>query len=80
MTMNDAVAKRITALLQEKGMTRYRLEQKSGVFHGAMERIMSGQNKTVTLSTIFKLSNGFGITPIQFLDDDVFRSDELDIE
>ncbi len=80
MTLNEAVAKRIRALLQEKGITRYRLEQKSGVFHGAMERILSGQNKTVTLSTVFKLANGFGMTALEFLDDDVFRSEELDIE
>ena len=55
-------------------MTKYRLEQKSGIYHGAMNRILSGQNKTVTLTTLYKLANGFDITIFEFLDDDLFRS------
>ena len=80
MTVNDAVAKRIAQLLEEKNMTKYKLEQRSGVFHGAMERILYGKNKTVTLSTIYKLAHGFDMTLIEFLDDDVFRSEEIDYE
>lgn len=34
MTVNDAVAKRISKLLADKKMTQYRLEQKSGIQHG----------------------------------------------
>ena len=80
MTVNDAVAKRITKLLSEKGMTQYRLEQDAFIQHGSMQCIMNGSNKTVTLSTIYKLANGFGITIYEFLDDDVFRSEDLEIE
>ena len=80
VTVNDAVAKRIIALLQEKNMTQYRLEQNSGILHGTMSGIMSGKNKTVTLSTVMMLARGFGITYLDFLDDDVFRSEELEIE
>lgn len=78
--MNDAVAKRIKNLLIEKSITQYRLEQKAGVYHGAMDRILKGQNKTVTLTTIFKLAQGFNMTVIQFLDDDLFRSEELELD
>ena len=72
MTVNDAVAKRIYKLLEKYDMTKYRLEQKSGIYHGAMNRILSGQNKTVTLTTLYKLANGFDITIFEFLDDDCF--------
>ena len=64
MTVNDAVAKRITQLLAEKKMTQYRLEQQSGIQHGHMQWIMSGKIKTVTLSTVMMLANGFGMTVI----------------
>ena len=79
MTTNDAVAIRISKLLKEKGITLYRLEQKSGVYHGAMDRILKGQNRTIELSTTFKLASGFDMSIYEFLDDEIFRSEELEI-
>ncbi len=80
MTVNDAVAKRVSKLLCEKGMSQYRLEQVSGIQHGSMQCIMNGRNKTVTLSTVMMLARGFGMSLTEFLDDDVFRSEDLEIE
>lgn len=80
MTVNDAVAKRIVKLLAEKKITQYRLEQKSGIQHGSMQCIMNGRNKTVTLSTVLMLARGFDMTLIEFLNDDVFSSIELEID
>lgn len=80
MTVNNAIAKRIENLLKEKSMTQYRLEQNSGIQHGSMQCIMNGRNKTVTLSTVMMLARGFGISLVEFLDDELFRSDELEIE
>ncbi len=80
MTVNDAVAKRIVDLLTEKKMTQYRLEQLSGIQHGHMQWIMSGKSKTVTLSTVLRLANGFGMTMLEFLDNDMFLFENLDVE
>ena len=80
MTVNDAVAKRITQLLAEKNMTQYRLEQQSGIQHGHMQWIMSGKSKTVTLSTVMMLANGFGMTVIEFLNDEMFLFENLNVE
>ncbi len=80
MTLNDAVANRIIQLLKLKNMTQYRLEQESGICHGAMDRILTSQNKTVTLTTIFKLARGFKMTHIEFLDDIDFFSKEIEID
>ena len=80
MTVNDAVAKRISALLREKGISQYRLEQESGIQHGSMQCIMNGRNKTVTLSTVIMLARGFGMSLTEFLDDVIFSSEELEIE
>lgn len=80
MTVNDAVDKRISDLLREKGITQYRLEQKSGIQHGSMECIRKGRNKTVTLSTVMMLARGFDMSLIEFLDDEIFRSEDLEIE
>lgn len=80
MTVNDAVAKRISKLLKEKNISQYRLEQDSGIQHGSMQCIMNGRNKTVTLSTVMMIAKGFHLSLIEFLDDDIFRSELLEIE
>ena len=80
MTVNDAVAKRVIELLNEKKMTQYRLEQLSGIQHGHMQWIMSGKSKTVTLSTVLLLANGFGMTVLEFLDNDLFLFENLEVE
>ena len=80
MTVNDAVARRITKLLQEKDMSQYRLELDSGIQHGSMQCIMNGRNKTVTLSTVIMLARGFNISLTEFLDDDLFRSEDFEVE
>ena len=80
MTVNDAVARRVLTLLNEKGMSQYRLEQTSGIQHGSMQCIMNGRNKTVTLSTVIMLARGFGMSLTEFLDDEIFSSDDLEIE
>lgn len=80
LTVNDAVAKRISRLLCEKNMSQYRLEQNSGIQHGSMQCIMNGRNKTVTLSTVIMIAKGFGISLTEFLNDDIFDYDSLEIE
>ena len=80
LTVNNAVAKRISKLLKEKNMSQYRLEQNSGIQHGSMQCIMNGRNKTVTLSTLILLSRGFNMPLTDFLDDEIFSSEDLEIE
>ena len=79
MTTNSAVAQRIKKLLNEKQITKYCLEQKSGVFHGAMDRILTDKNKTVTLSTVMLVAQGFNMSLIEFLDSSYFDFDKLEI-
>ena len=80
MTVNDAVATRILQLLTQKNMTQYRLEQQSGIQHGHMQWISNRKSKTVTLSTVMMIANGFGMTVREFLDDDLFLYKNLDVE
>ena len=79
MTVNDAVAMRISKLLNKNCMSQYRLEQESGIQHGSMQCIMNGRNKTVTLSTIIMLAKGFKMSVSEFLDDEIFSSEELEV-
>lgn len=80
MNVCQATAKRIVSLLKEKGMTQYRLEQKSGIQHGSMACIINERNKTVTLSTIYMLARGFDMDIIEFLDCEEFLGEEIEFE
>ena len=80
MTVNDAVAKRISKLLKEKNISQYRLEIESGIQHGSMQCIMNGRNKTVTLTTVIMLAKGFNISLSEFLDDEIFSFENFEFE
>lgn len=80
MTVSQAVAKRITNLLKEKQMTQYRLEKNSHIQHGTMQCIMNGRNKATMLNTVIMIARGFDMTVDEFLDDEIFRSDMLEVE
>ena len=79
MTVCDAVAKRISALLKEKDMTQYRLEVNSGIQHGSMQCIMNGRNKSIKLDTVMMIAEGFNMTLIEFLNDEIFTAEEIEL-
>lgn len=80
MSFNDAVVERVLALLKERNMTRYRLQQLSGITHGHMHRIMKDARKNITLKTVAMFARGFDMTIAEFLDDPLFSYDNLDMD
>ena len=80
MTVNDAVVKRISKLLKEKNMSQYRLEQETGIQHGSMQCIMNGRNKNVTLSTLLLIAKGFDMPIVEFFNDEIFSSEEIELD
>lgn len=79
MTTNDMVARRTINLMREKHLSQYRLEIKSGIPHGAMARILNGKNKTITLTTLYKLSFGLDMTINEFIDNEIFKNFDKDL-
>ena len=73
MDLNKAVAMRIAELLDKYQITQYKLEKDAGILHGTVSNIMSERNKTVTLTTIFKLAKGFKIHYLEFLNSPLFN-------
>lgn len=80
MTTNEIVAKRVLQLMRERNMTQYRVEQRSGVYHSVMSRVLHNRNSTITLATVYKLANGFDMSLREFLDDDIFCSEDIEVE
>ena len=80
MNICKAVGMRIGKLLNEREISLYRLEQNSGILHGTMMKIIGEKNKNITLKTVMQIAIGFNMTLIEFLDDELFNSDRIDLE
>ncbi len=80
MNIGQAVSKRVVGLLKEKNMTQYKLEKKSFISHGNMNNIVSARNKSISVTTLFRLARGFEMSVTEFLDHEIFKSEELDFE
>ena len=80
MIIGEAVAQRIKSILKERTMSQYRLEKNSGIQHGTMQCILKGTNRDIELGTIRMIARGFDMSFIDFLNDEIFFSEELEIE
>ena len=78
MCIGEAVKERILELCREKNISINMLSTMSGVTQSTVNNIVSGRNRSATISTIKKLCDGLGITIEQFFDSDLFR--DLDQE
>ncbi len=77
--VNHALVLRISELLTEKKMTRYKLAMESGVSHSTLKNIMHETVKDNLLSTTILIASGFGMTVSEFLDSPLFDEQNLNI-
>ena len=80
MTISKAVAIRINELLKENKISQYRLEQIAGISHDTVKSIMKGKAKGVNLKTVISIADGFGLTVSEFLNNDLFLYNNLDMD
>ncbi len=78
-SVNHALAQRITELLEEKKMTRYRLAMQSGVSHSTLKNIIHETVDDSLLSTAILIAGGFGMSVSAFLDSPLFDEINLNI-
>lgn len=74
MQIDEAVTTRIQQLLKDRGWTANELIKRSGINQSTIAEIMAGRSKYPRISTIQKISHGFGMTLSEFFDDDVFNN------
>lgn len=80
MNLNRAFALRVSNLLTERKMSKYKLEKETGLTHSALRYIFNEVNTDVKFSTIVKVCNALNITLVEFFDDEVFRLSNLEFE
>ena len=79
-TLNTVVVEKLNQLMEEKGLTQYRLAQLSGVPFPTLKSIMQKRTKGIELKTIILLSEGLGTTASEFISGESFSSKNLDLE
>ena len=79
MNLNKAFAMRLSKLLNEKGMSKYRLEKETGLTHSALRYIFNEVNKDVYFSSIVKVCMALNISLQEFFDDDIFKLENLEV-
>lgn len=80
MTIGEAVRERILELCRERDITVNRLCTLSGVTQSTVNNLVSGRNRSVTISTIKKLCDGLDITIQDFFDSPLFQQLEQEIQ
>ncbi len=80
MNLNKAFALKVSNLLRENNISKYKLEKETGLTHSALRYIFNEINKDVKFSTIVKVCNFFNITLSEFFNDELFNFENLDFE
>lgn len=80
MNLNRAFALRLTNLLVEKNISKYRLEKETGISHSELRYNFNEVNSDVRFSTIVKVCMVLNISLKDFFDDEIFEFTNLNFE
>ena len=78
MQLNEAVSRRLSQLLDERGMTQYQLYIRSGVPKSTIGNVINCSYRSVKLRIIHEMCQGIGIGIPEFFDSPLF--DEANLE
>ena len=80
MNIGEAVRLRILELCQERDISVNKLSTMSGVTQSTVSNIVSGRNRSATISTIKKICDGLGLTIQEFFESELFQNLEQEIK
>ena len=80
MTIGEACIIRIEQLCNERNITLNKLAIISGITQSTLNNIISGRNKSTTVSTIKKICDGIEISITNFFTSPIFENLEQEIK
>jgi len=77
MKLNEAVAKRISELCAERGLTQYALSMKSGVPQSTLSTVLSCSFPSSKLRIIYEVCEGLEISLAEFFNSPLFEREAI---
>lgn len=79
MRSKEALQLRIFELCDQRAMSINALCSRSGITQSTLNNVVSGRNKSMTVSTVQKICDGLNMDLPRFFDSDLFRNLEQEI-
>ncbi|MEG1706725.1 MAG: helix-turn-helix transcriptional regulator [Clostridia bacterium] len=80
MKLSEAFAIRLNELLSIKGESVYKFCKTNGIGRSTIVNLISGDTKSPTLSTIYQVSNALDISPLEFLNCNAFKREDIEYD
>ena len=80
MQLGNAVKLRIIELCDERNITINKLSTMCGITQSTLNNIISGRNKSMTVSTVKKICDGLNITIRDFFESEIFDDLEQEVK
>lgn len=77
MTLSEALATKLESLLDERGMTAYKLSRLSGVTQATLSDVKRGRNQSVMLKSVYAICQALGIELSDFFSDEYWKMENL---
>ena len=73
MDFTKLVSKRMKQIIEEKGLTQYKVYKLTNIPQSTISTILAGKVKTIKLSTIYDFCLGLGVEISEFVGADEFK-------
>ena len=80
MQIGNVVKLRIIELCDERNITINKLSTMCGITQSTLNNIISGRNKSMTVSTVKKICDGLNITIRDFFESEIFDDLEQEVK
>ncbi len=77
MTLSEALSMRITQLMEQRNLTRYRLAQLSGLAESTIADIRKMRNKGTNIQNINAIAQGMEMDLIEFFNSPLFSRENI---
>lgn len=80
MKIQRAIALRISNLLIKENISQYELSKRMCTDRFTIKHIIHEEYKSIKFETLVKIADAFNMSIQEFLDDDLFKRENLDVE
>lgn len=80
MKLCEAFDRRLQELIKGRYESVYEFCIQNGIARSTIENLKRGNSKSPKLSTVYEVSSALGISPLEFLDTEIFLPENIEID